>query len=208
MTTTKTFTTLQTYKAKDDARLEKLAKIYATKDAAQEELTQLRQLYEKTIHDSVTKGTDATEELDALSDKIDAVERTLKRRTQECQVARTLRSDGLSEDDLLNAWKTEYIPAVKKAHIEPAAQALMDAKKKYVDAFLAYRKVIAEIERERQACIWTMHPTDGRGKYTYAYNLPDFATDRERDAHCITDTDLYYLAREERPESLKTKEGA
>lgn len=203
------FEKLQQYRENDAKHLAKQEEVLMQKEAAFAELRELKVQYELKLRQSVQKGVDAGDELDALDNRIDAAEKVYRRKEREYTVSSTLKVGGLTPEELAKSWREEFLPAFKKAKVDPAAQALLDAKLAYIDAFLAYRRTINELKAEQTASVWTMHPTDGQGKYAYSFPDCDFQTTAESDTYYIKNTDLYFLSSEKTPISIQyVKRGA
>ncbi|WP_169083238.1 hypothetical protein [Paenibacillus sp. PL91] len=197
------FEKLQEFREQDAKHLAKVQDILTQKDAAQAEVRELKAQYEMKLRQSVEKGIDAGAELDALSDRIDAAEKVYRRKEREYTVSSTLKVGNVTPEELSRSWREEFMPAFKKAKVDPAAKSLLAAKLAYIDAFMAYRGAINELKAEQTAAIWALHPTDGRGKYAYSFPDCDFHRAEDSNKYYIKDDDLRFLAREQAPLSIQ-----
>ncbi|MFD0588660.1 hypothetical protein ACFQZE_11645 [Paenibacillus sp. GCM10027627] len=197
------FETLREYKEQAARHAATVGEAYTKREAAFTELKELKAEYEYKLHQSVATGVDDSAKLDTLSDKIDAAERIFRRKDREYEITAMGRRSGLTPDDLVKAWKDDYLPDYKEKIADPAAKALLDAKMAYIDAYFNYRGVINDLKAEQIAVVWTLHPTDGRGAYTYSFSDCDFQRTEETDLHYIKDGDLRWLGKEIMPRSVQ-----
>lgn len=108
----------------------KQAVVKQERDSALEEVQALKAEFEATMRRSLETGQDAGKALDALSVRIEEAERTFKRKEREAQVAAAVFQPKMTSDDIITAWNTEFKPAFKKEKFDPAAEALLAAKRR------------------------------------------------------------------------------
>ncbi|TLS53392.1 hypothetical protein FE782_03730 [Paenibacillus antri] len=166
-------------------------------ESATEELQALKAEYEKVLRDSFSERRDATKELDALQDKIEAAEKAYARRRQERDMYSSVIKREVTEQQVADAWNNEYVPRYKEELVDPALERLMKAKSEFVDALLDHYEIVNKLDGERMGVIHEL----GEG---YRYKLADvkFNFTTEREIHYISDGTLWGLSQAKVPQDI------
>lgn len=199
------FTKLEEYREQAAKALERSAEAEAAKSAAFEELQGLKRQYEDKLRTFVETGVGGDSEIDALADRITEAERRYQRKVRECEMITVIRGKGfdITPETLVTSWNTEFKPKFKAEKFDPAAQALLDAKMAYFEAVIRYKGVVADYEAAKRDVIWTLHPSDGRGKYAYSFGDLDFKTTSEVERYFIQSYDLVSISAGKVPDNMK-----
>lgn len=170
----------------------KQAAVKQQRDSALEAAQALKAEFEATIRHSMETGQDAGKALDALSVRIEEAERVFKRKDRELQVAAAVMQPKMTADEVVAAWNTEFKPAFKESKFDPAAEALLAAKKAYIAADQHYRSVVHEYEGIRYSAASELSPADP-GRFKYKMTDVDFQRTTETDVYFLKDADLFDL---------------
>jgi hypothetical protein len=197
------FEKIEEYRKQSEDYLAQQTERGCQRASALEEVQALKAEYEKLMRDSLVSGTDASTELDELSDKIAAAERIYERKNREYQVASTLYNHTVTKEDVVAAWNAEFKPQFKTEKFDPVASALLTAKLAYIDAFQAYREVVKEYADVKEDVLSTLAPSGDDGKYRYKLEEVDFQFTTETDTYFVKQEDLYYLGNGESVRSVQ-----
>lgn len=156
--------------------------------SALEEVHAFKAEYAKVIRESLAAGKDSTKELDVLQDKIDVAQKAFTRRQQERAMYHTVIKGKVTEQDVIDAWNTDYQPSFKQQRIDPALERLLVAKSEFVDAFLSYTDLLAEFDDQKRYAYNTIGDA-----HQYKFNGVRFGLRHQSEAHFITDGTIYDL---------------
>ncbi|RED86203.1 hypothetical protein [Cohnella phaseoli] len=182
-----------------------LEEIGRSRDQAREELHALKTEYERLAAAMFASGVGADSELDTLSDRIDAAERTLARRNREYEFVVGRQSTKITIEDIIASWNQDFIPEFRAKVYDPAIQALLDAKLAYIDAFRRYRDAVKQHEGIKRGALQVLggESASGGSRYRYSLKNVDFETIPEAGKYKITAADLYDLSRDKSPRSVQ-----
>lgn len=186
------FTKIEQFIAERAEKLGKQAIIKQQRDSALEQVQALKAEFEAAMRRSLETGQDAGKALDALSVRIEEAERVFQRKDREWQLAGSVMQPKITSDYVVTAWNTEFKPAYKKEVFDPAAAAVLAAKKAYVAAVQQYKSVVREYGDKRYAAASELNPSDP-GRYVYKMTDVDFQYTTETDVYFIKEGDLYDL---------------
>lgn len=187
------FEKIEEYRKQSEDYLAQQTERSRQRASALEEVQALKAEYEKLMRDSLVAGTDAGTELDELSNKTAAAERTYERKNREYQVASTLYNHTVTKEEVVAAWNTEFKAQFKAEKFDPAADKLLAAKLAYIDAYQEYKRVVGVYEDLKGDVLSTLAPSGDDGKYRYKLTDVDFQTTTETDTYFIKRDDLYHL---------------
>lgn len=123
------FDVYEQYLAEGKLQAEAVGAFRAREQEANQVHAALRAEYQQKIEESVKTGKDATAELDALDAKIMEAERTLSRRKAEYAAARAAKGGQTTTAiDVINAYRSDYMPQVRQAVMEPFNKRMQKAR--------------------------------------------------------------------------------
>lgn len=191
------FEFLDKFTGQKEKREQEQAELARREASALEEVQALKARYEQVIRDSLAERKDATAELDALHDKIEAAERTFKRRQQENALYHTVIKREVTEQDVVDAFNADFVPAFKEQRLNPALERLLAAKQEWIDAVADYNAAVAEFEAERGDA---RMETGGWASYSY-YKYRDVGIQnmKQKEYYMLTDEDIRALDNGKRP---------
>ncbi|ADC48956.1 hypothetical protein BpOF4_04460 [Alkalihalophilus pseudofirmus OF4] len=177
------FELLDQYTEERAARVRQSSEMSFRVKQAEEEVQGLKAEYEAKLRASLIDGKDITKELDALDEKIKEAEKAHARRRQEQTLFTQMKTTSITPDDIVEEWRSKYLPEFKAIKLAPAYEKMFEAKKQWVEAWAEYQAAIAEYNDEKQA---TIHEV---GDYVY-YKLGKIEADAdERDKYFFGEYD-------------------
>ncbi|WP_312507171.1 hypothetical protein [Lysinibacillus sp.] len=115
MTQIKTYELYEQFKKQGEERAEKLHQFQKAASEAKARLRELETQYDQTFMGAVSKGTDATAELDEIMRDIDLQKEVVARREREERLAREAMPAGeITSVDVVDRYVNEYVPQVRE----------------------------------------------------------------------------------------------
>lgn len=184
------FDVYNNYRAEGEQRAEAIGAFHTRLIEARQALAGLQAEYQQKIEDGVKTGKDVTAELDALDKKIADAERLVSRRNAEHTAAYGARGQQkTTATDVINAYRQDYAPTVKKAVMEPVHERLQKARalilSAVVDLYQAdqeYREIYEQVKEVSAAA----HKS-GETSVHFAIGKPFEVTDMQRYVYKLVD---------------------
>ncbi|MDM5339685.1 hypothetical protein QUF84_21020 [Fictibacillus enclensis] len=153
-------------------------------EKALEELHKAKHEYETALTNSLRDGKDETDKLDHLDEKINEAKAKYERRQRERMVHSSIYKPGISADDVVAAFNTEFYPKFNEKVAQPALDKLLAMKEAYFVAVSEYEATVRQFNAEKNYAISELAP-----KHQYqlkAIELPN-----------INEVEKYYIQKSE-----------
>jgi hypothetical protein len=191
-----TFELINEYNAETGKHLKQLEKYSKNLNEAQALVNALNYRYEEALKAAVMEGKDG-EELQNLSEQLDAAEQKLKNIRRIQLVAQQLNSRKITEQDIIEGLK-DYKVGYQDEVIEPSEKELRKLKLAYINAELEHMRKIKHFQEQANAAYLTIKPnTVGNAPFSVGFDTSD-----NRRHKTITERDLIELAQGRKPSSL------
>ncbi|MED4729192.1 hypothetical protein P9597_13785 [Aneurinibacillus migulanus] len=145
------FPMLDKFIAQKEKRSQEHGELVRREQSALETVHTLKEKYEQVLRDSLVAKKDATKELDALQDEIDAAEKAYARRKQERGMFHSVFKEEITSQQVVDAWNNEFIPQFRERRFDAVLKRMLEAKREYVAAVLDYFQSVKEYEDMRYA---------------------------------------------------------
>lgn len=185
------FELLEKYQKQSDDFHAKQLERERQRDSAFEEVQALKAEYAKVMREALVNGVDAGEQLDEISDKIAAAEKKSERKKREWEIAQTMQTHTITQQQVVDAWNQEFKPKYRSKIVDPALGELLAAKLSYIEAYKKYRQVVNDFDSLKADALDILSPNHSWPKpYQYQLGDVDFNLTTEADTYYIKESDL------------------